>query len=252
LRCASTRSPKPSGSSSGGSAPTPERRSVGWLGIDVQVSRGLAYALIDVRHKHLASGWLDPSVRSTGVVQLARRLSEAHGARIVVGIDAPRRPLPARRTWKFARSSWIPLGARAKGHGRHCELVVSSLRLANPQWTPPLADAPPWMQLGFRVFRELARAGLETHEVFPSASYHQLRGEDLRFEVSARDLHRRPKDVLDAYVAAVTVAEFSAGRGCEVGGGDGLGTIVLPRPVTYDACRGIDCWPTASRRRMRP
>ena len=35
-----------------------------------------------------------------------------------------------------------------------------------------------------------------------------------------------PKDILDAYVAAYTVAEFSAGRGCEV---DSL-SILPPLP----------------------
>ena len=35
-----------------------------------------------------------------------------------------------------------------------------------------------------------------------------------------------PKDMLDAAVAVVTGAEFLAGNGQEVGGGDGLGAIV--------------------------
>lgn len=39
------------------------------------------------------------------------------------------------------------------------------------------------------------------------------------------------KDMLDAYVAAATLREFLQGRGCEVGGGDGLGSIDLPRPL---------------------
>jgi hypothetical protein len=37
--------------------------------------------------------------------------------------------------------------------------------------------------------------------------------------------------MLDAVVAALTGMEFMAGHGQEVGGGDGLGTIVLPRPI---------------------
>ena len=39
------------------------------------------------------------------------------------------------------------------------------------------------------------------------------------------------KDMLDAIVAAVTVKEFTEGRGCEIGGGDGFGTMVLPRQL---------------------
>ena len=39
-------------------------------------------------------------------------------------------------------------------------------------------------------------------------------------------------EVADAVVAAVTVREYAAGRGCAVGGGDGFGAIVLPRPLS--------------------
>ena len=99
------------------------------------------------------------------------------------------------------------------------------------------------MRLGFDLFKAFDAAGFRTHEVFPSASYEQLADETLKFEMSTAGLRPRPKDMLDAYVAAVTVAEFAQGRGCEVGGGDGLGTIVLPRPVSYAACDGVECWP---------
>ena len=37
--------------------------------------------------------------------------------------------------------------------------------------------------------------------------------------------------MLDARVAAVTVREFIKGRGEQIGDLDGLGTIVLPRPI---------------------
>jgi predicted nuclease with RNAse H fold len=217
----------------------------GYLGIDVQLSAGCAYAMIDERHRHLASGWTDSKdeVADERAVSTASALQASTGRRIVVGIDAPRRPLPAARRWRFDRKRWRPLAPSAKGHGRHCELIVSALRLATPQWTPALEAAPPWMRLGFRLFAAFDAAGFRTHEVFPSASYAQLVQEDLRFEVSTAGLRPRPKDMLDAHLAAVTVAEFEQKRGCEVGGGDGLGTIVLPRPVTYGGCAGVECWP---------
>jgi len=47
---------------------------------------------------------------------------------------------------------------------------------------------------------------------------------------------------LDAVVAALTVREFKSGRGTEVGGGDGLGTIVLPRPV-QNPIQAVLNWP---------
>ena len=87
------------------------------------------------------------------------------------------------------------------------------------------------MKMGFALFDALSS---ETHvyEVFPSASYRLLSADDdAVFSLSLRDFAAGPKDMLDAYVAAFTVHEFLAGRGMEVGGGDGLGTIILPRPV---------------------
>ena len=52
-----------------------------------------------------------------------------------------------------------------------------------------------------------------------------------------------PKDVVDACVAAVTVREFEAGRGFAVGGGDGLGAIVLPRPPESGLDSAVLRWP---------
>ena len=52
-----------------------------------------------------------------------------------------------------------------------------------------------------------------------------------------------PKDMLDAWLAAATVKEFVKGRGTEVGGGDGLGTIILPRPLPEPVIREVLSWP---------
>ncbi|MBN1458412.1 MAG: hypothetical protein JXA57_02675, partial [Armatimonadetes bacterium] len=50
--------------------------------------------------------------------------------------------------------------------------------------------------------------------------------------IRSRGEHTFPmRDMIDAVVAAMTVREFCSGRGCAVGGGDGLGTIVLPRAL---------------------
>lgn len=77
---------------------------------------------------------------------------------------------------------------------------------------------------------------LESHaivyEVFPTASYACLQGNsDVRIDADFSACKPGPKDMLDALVAAATVREFVNGRGTEVGGGDGLGTIILPRPI---------------------
>ena len=67
---------------------------------------------------------------------------------------------------------------------------------------------------------------------FPSASYALLHGNsDVRIHADFSACKPGPKDMLDAWVAAATVREFVEGRGTEVGGGDGLGTIILPRPI---------------------
>jgi hypothetical protein len=50
--------------------------------------------------------------------------------------------------------------------------------------------------------------------------------------------------MLDAMVAASTVREFVEGRGVEVGGGDGLGTIILPRPLPDPVINEVLDWPT--------
>lgn len=50
--------------------------------------------------------------------------------------------------------------------------------------------------------------------------------------------------MLDAIVAAVTVKEFTEGRGCEIGGGDGFGTMVLPRQLKTDQASNFSLtWP---------
>jgi hypothetical protein len=47
--------------------------------------------------------------------------------------------------------------------------------------------------------------------------------------------------IFDA-VGAFVVREFVEGRGCEVGGGDGLSTIILPCRLN-DQSSSVHCWP---------
>jgi predicted nuclease with RNAse H fold len=98
------------------------------------------------------------------------------------------------------------------------------------------------MKRGFDLFRVVPK-DTAVYEVFPRASYALLKqqngvqtfepvpGESLRLTLPVRDFVQDPKDALDACIAALTVREYLAGRGCEVGGGDGLGTIILPRKI---------------------
>lgn len=56
---------------------------------------------------------------------------------------------------------------------------------------------------------------------------------------------RGPKDMRDAAVCVVVVREYAADRGGCVGGGDGLGTSVLPRPIEH-ADAPVLQWPSAT------
>jgi predicted nuclease with RNAse H fold len=101
------------------------------------------------------------------------------------------------------------------------------------------------MQTGFSLFQALQASASPQHvfEVFPTASYRQLRDQpEPRLTIDLSAFWAGPKDMLDACVAALTVREFHQGRGCQVGGGDGLGTIVLPRPIDR-ATEGVHRWP---------
>jgi hypothetical protein len=212
------------------------RRPLLAAGVDVQISRGLAFALLDEDASLVDSGWIEVDAHEGAAKRLRSalaRASEARRAALHVGIDAPRRPLdaPRERYWERASGAWRARRRGERGYGRHAEVVVSALGLGRPQWTPPASLAPPWMRLGFLLFDGLARAG-SVHEVFPSASYRQLAAcREPALTLNLGSFHRGPKDMLDACVAALTVRELVAGRGVEVGGADGLGSIVLPRPL---------------------
>lgn len=160
-----------------------------------------------------------------------------------MGIDAPQIALRRPRAWYWTGSGWRPRRAGDRGSGRHAEVVVSALGLARPQWAPCRKPYPGWMVVGYGLHRALAELG-EVREVFPSAAYTQLAGDPTAVvPVPACHLATGPKDMLDAAVAAYTIREYAQGRGDEVGGGDGYGTIVLPRPV--DRLSEVHRWPGA-------
>ena len=80
--------------------------------------------------------------------------------------------------------------------------------------------------------------------MFPTASYALLQGNtDIRIDADFSACSPGPKDMLDAWVAAATVREFVEGRGSEVGGGDGFGTIILPSPMPEPVIEEVFHWP---------
>ena len=204
-------------------AASPER----FVGIDVQSVRPCAWAALDRAGRVVDCGWLprEPGELARAVGALADRMSPA-----AFGVDAPRQPLPGPRPWYWRRGAWRPRRPSERGDGRHCEVVVKAHDVGNPQWTPPRERAPAWMQLGFAIFEALRDH--TAHEVFPSASYRMLPATaGVELSLVFEDFRPGPRDMIDAMAAALTVLEFEEGRGQAVGDGDGLGAIVLPRPL---------------------
>ena len=212
-----------------------------YIGIDIQIRKNCCYAVINDTGILIDSGWF--SNTELDAVDLLKRWSKT--GQVYVGIDAPGMPLVSKRKWYWsgAKQRWSQRKAQ-KGNGRHCEVVISAHRLANPQWTPLEKDAPEWMLLGFKLFSVLENHST-VYEVFPTASYASLQGNsDVRMDADFSACKPGPKDMIDAMVAAVTVREFVNGRGTEVGGGDGLGTIILPRPLPNPIDKVL-MWPSS-------
>ncbi len=220
------------------------------IGVDVQINRPCSFVALDGRLRMICSGWLEGEDASEMLRQLDEDveehdldLSHAH-----VGIDAPRVPLKRKRShyWDRKKNAWRPRKESERGWGRHCEVIIRSCGIANPQWTPTLSASQPWMKLGYQLFHAFEEHGCTTHEVFPSASYAMLSGERTKqVSLDFSQFARGPKDMLDAAVAAFTVGEYLAGRG-EAVGDDGLGTIILPRPLPDSTSGELLRWPAKS------
>ncbi|QBG48372.1 hypothetical protein EGM51_13580 [Verrucomicrobia bacterium S94] len=211
-----------------------------FIGIDVQVSRPCVFVAADASGTMVDSGWFKTPYEIFQILEGLSGIADLH-----MGIDASRVPLAGLRKWYWngAKQQWRKKTASDKGLGRHCEVVIKAHNLANPQWTPKRKDAPAWMQLGFELFRILEKLGT-TYEAFPSASYTLLH-DDASAEMTinfSKVRKRGTGDLFDAMTAAATVREFVQGRGCQVGGGDGLGSIILPRPLP-DPIKPVLQWP---------
>jgi len=216
-----------------------------FVGIDVQVRRGLPYCILNDRAEMTASGW----VQGDGDERQAKRIRDviaeaAHGRHIAIGIDAPRMPLPDVRKWNWdgSKKRWRPRRPHEKGLGRHCEVVLKALNMANPQWTPLIGNSKEWMVLGYTLYGVLGDLG-DVYEVFPSASYGALRGNTASAKVNFSPFFPGPKDMLDASVGALTVREYVQNRGWAAGGGDSLGAIILPGTPPASSHPELLKWP---------
>ncbi len=214
-----------------------------FMGIDVQLKRGCSYAVLNEHARMMDSGWVpgDPLKKAQLLYNIASQYSG-----VGIGIDAPRMPLQRLRRyyWEKTKQAWREKRPSEKGWGRHCEVIVKALYVGNPQWTPLASRCPEWMNLGFRIYEALSE-NPHVYEVFPSASYRMLQADrSLKITLDFGEFFPGPKDMLDACIAAATVYEFLGGRGTEVGGGDGLGTIVLPRKPLLRPDHPVFEWPS--------
>lgn len=219
-----------------------------FIGLDVQVKRGCPYYILDRELDYVTSGWLegeDPGQISMNFRQLVDKMDSRSTGGVSVGIDAPRLALPSPRKYYWRKEEWVRKTANDRGYGRHCEVVIKALNIANPQWTPLAGEAPDWMELGFALFKSLQNK-LNVYEVFPTASYRLLwGGKNPAVPLVLDNFAPGPKDMLDAAVAAFTVAQLRAGLGCEVGGGDGWGTIALPTELPVPDSHPVLIWPSS-------
>lgn len=218
-----------------------------YIGIDVQINRGCAYYILNADLGYVESGWLQGATHDVVCQQLDKlisRLQTEPNIKTAVGIDAPRMGLPTPRAFFWRGGKWYRKAGLEKGFGRHCEVVIKALGIANPQWTQMKDASPPWMALGYRLFHTLQDIE-HVHEVFPSASYAMLAGKQhTPVGLSLSGFSLGPKDMLDACVSAYTVHAFHHGHGFEVGGGDGLGTIILPGQLPVQSSEPVLTWPT--------
>ncbi|MFZ5451779.1 MAG: hypothetical protein ACOZF2_07920 [Thermodesulfobacteriota bacterium] len=218
------------------------------MGVDVQTRKRCAYLVLDTGRKSIDQGWLEgDSTKSIcrDLVRVITKIEKKDNGLVAVGIDSPRHPLgsPRNHFGDRGRQTWRQRVSSEKGYGRHCEVVLKVLDLANPQWTAIRENCPAWMLLGFALFSCLEnRQG--SFEVFPAASYCLLNSRTSP-EVSSNfsEFAYGPKDMIDACVSAVTVMEFIQGRGCGIGGGDGIGSIILPTPLPVEGDHPVLRWP---------
>ena len=148
-----------------------------FAGIDVQISRGCSYYIIDRNKKFVTNGWVKKDIPKT-LKTILSEICSGELETIAIGIDAPRMPIKKLRTRYFDKKNNVWVEKSKKCFGRECEVIIKSHNIANPQWTRTYAESPKWMKLGFEIFSELKDFPF-VYEVFPSASYKMFENENV-------------------------------------------------------------------------
>jgi hypothetical protein len=76
-----------------------------FAGIDVQISRGCCYYIINQNNKYVVSGWIKENIPQT-FNKLLLEISNNQPDTISIGIDAPRMPIRNQtKRWQRMRSN---------------------------------------------------------------------------------------------------------------------------------------------------
>jgi len=113
--------------------PHPTKTSSGEVRRSTKPVRNNGFSLgVNTKLRPHSFGWLESPEEIWGIVEtIVRDLGP-----IAVGIDAPRYALDSPRSHYWDGGKWRPRRPWVRGYGRHCEIVIAALRLANPQVNP--------------------------------------------------------------------------------------------------------------------
>lgn len=222
-----------------------------YVGIDVASNRPCNLVIIDAELRFVEARW--SSDRLAAATHLSRSYPDA-----IVAVDAPRR-LNQGLMAEDAFREGLDVPPKPDKH-RNCRVCEYQLSRRNvPLYFTPHENPPAWMQVGFRWYEALVKAGYgdyplgEVHgppcviEYYPHASFVGLLGgippdkatyegrkarvELLRRLDSGCDFGVSTADMIDAMVGAVTAARLHHGLAVDYGETtEGLMTVAAELP----------------------
>lgn len=204
------------------------------IGLAPGLAGRTAFMVLDGAGNFLDAGFFEGCLPTELVRQIEAGL--AAGLAVLAGVDAARHALPRLRYWEWEPTAerWVRL-LRGTSAGRHAEIILRAHGFRETRWTDRTAGAA-------SMFQALhALPGTVIYETCAEASFQALDpGSPLPSQSAPAE-----GSLEHATLAATTSREFFAGRGQEIGGGDGLGTIILPRPLRRRIA-GVLEWPDPS------
>ena len=204
-----------------------------YIGIDPGASAVHCVVLDDARR--IIDGRVLPSDATADLAGIA------DGA-TAIAIDAP----AALSTAPHAEDQTLSRKFRS---ARCCEIALGRQHRLWVPWVTPVAGAavPDWMQVGFRLYAELATHGHTPIEVYPYAGFRLLASTSLPKKTTLAGVQARvarlegqgitaswmglwSHDALDATLAALLALRAAEGTAVAVGCGHDRSAIWIPRP----------------------